>query len=70
MKPKIFLDVDSDPVKVELDEYYVNLECTQSTNRDPTVAMACMDADTAESVGKRLIKAAKKLRKVEADGEA
>lgn len=70
MKLKKFFDEEGDPVTVEMDGAFVNLECTQSTNGDPRSAMVCMDADTAEAVGRRLLKGARKLRKAEANGEA
>lgn len=69
MKLKTFFDVDGDPVTVDADGLFVSLRCTEKLAGETRSAMACMDANTAEAVGLRLLKAARKLRKVESDGE-
>lgn len=69
MKPREFTDVEGDPIFVEMDGSYVNLQCSQTQHGEFQSAMVCMDAYTAEAVGRRLLKAARKLRKAEANGE-
>lgn len=69
MKEKIFTDTWGDSLRMTMDSESVFLSGRAGDDPGKMVGSMELDADTAEALGWRLLKAAKKLRKAEANGE-